>query len=103
MIQNDKVPIFSIILQWRCVESKVNNECFHYGLFAISPFRSGQANTIGNVVHKTQFGRVEKTCITCAKSEKITHEYSTILGIKKLMRNILINLKKIVLKSKSNS
>ncbi len=43
---------------------------------------------------------VEATCITCAKFEKVTHEYFTILGIQESIRDILINLKEIVLKSK---
>ncbi len=46
---------------------------------------------------------VEGTCIKRAKFEKVTHEYSTLLGIHELVHNILINLKEIVLKSKSNS
>jgi DNA-directed RNA polymerase subunit alpha len=90
MIRNEEVPVSARILQWRCVESKVDSERLHCGRFAISPFRSGQTNIIG-------------TCITRVKSEKVMHEYSTILGIQESMRDILINLKKIVLKSKSNS
>ncbi|KAH9547647.1 hypothetical protein CY35_11G045400, partial [Sphagnum magellanicum] len=46
---------------------------------------------------------VKGTCITLAKIEKVTHEYSTLLSIHELVHNILINLKEIVLKSKSNS
>ncbi|KAH9570793.1 hypothetical protein CY35_02G060000, partial [Sphagnum magellanicum] len=60
---------------------------------------SGQANIIGIVMCKTLLGRVEGTCITCAKFEKVMHQYSTILSIQELVHDILINLKKIVFKS----
>ncbi len=80
MIRNEEVPVFARILQWRCVESKVDSERFHYGRFAISPFRSGQANIVGIAVHRTLLGKVEGTCITCAKSKKVTHEYFYLHG-----------------------
>jgi DNA-directed RNA polymerase subunit alpha len=74
MIWNEEIPISAKVLQWRCVESKVDNECFHYGWFTISPFRSGQTNTVGIVVRKALLGGVKGTCITHAKSKKATHE-----------------------------
>jgi len=46
MIRNEEVLVSARVLQWRCVESKVDSERLHYGRFAISPFRSGQANTV---------------------------------------------------------
>ncbi len=61
MIQNEEVPISARVLQWRCVESKVDSECLHYGRFAISPFRSGQANIIGIVMRRTLLGGVKGT------------------------------------------
>jgi hypothetical protein len=39
---------------WRCVESKVDSERLHFGQFVISPFRSGQANTVGIAVLHAQ-------------------------------------------------
>jgi DNA-directed RNA polymerase subunit alpha len=54
-------------------------------------------------MRKSLLRGVKGTCITRAKCEKVTHEYSTILGIQESMCDILINLKEIVLKSKSNS
>jgi DNA-directed RNA polymerase subunit alpha len=103
MIWNEKILISIRVLQWRCVESKVDSECLHYGQFDISPFRSGEANMLGIVKRRSLLGRIEGTCIIGAKSEKVTHEYSTILVIQELVHDILINLKEIVLKSKSNS
>ncbi|KAK8483090.1 hypothetical protein V6N11_066527 [Hibiscus sabdariffa] len=42
--------------------------------------RSGQADTIGIAMRRALLGEIEGTCITRAKSEKIPHEYSTVVG-----------------------
>ncbi|GMN32485.1 hypothetical protein TIFTF001_041741 [Ficus carica] len=42
--------------------------------------RSGQADTIGIAMRRALLGEIEGTCITRAKSEKIPHEYSTIVA-----------------------
>nr|WKF49681.1 RNA polymerase alpha subunit [Iris fontanesii] len=86
-------------LQWKCVESRVDSKRLSYGRFILSPLRKGQADTIGIAVRRALLGEIEGTCITRAKSEKVPHEYSTIVGIEESVHEILINLKEIVLRS----
>nr|YP_010631880.1 RNA polymerase alpha subunit [Costus dubius]YP_010632056.1 RNA polymerase alpha subunit [Costus woodsonii]WBP61834.1 RNA polymerase alpha subunit [Costus dubius]WBP62098.1 RNA polymerase alpha subunit [Costus woodsonii] len=86
-------------LQWRCVESRVDSKRLYYGRFILSPLMKGQADTIGIAMRRALFGEMEGTCITCAKSEKVLHEYSTIVGIEESVHEILLNLKEIVLRS----
>nr|WKF50971.1 RNA polymerase alpha subunit [Iris vartanii] len=86
-------------LQWKCVESRVDSKRLYYGRFILSPLRKGQADTIGIAVRRALLGEIEGTCITRAKSEKVPHEYSTIVGIEESVHEILINLKEIVLRS----
>nr|UYP39145.1 RNA polymerase alpha subunit [Narthecium californicum] len=86
-------------LQWKCVESRVDSKRLYYGRFILSPLMKGQADTIGIAMRRALLGEIEGTCITCAKSEKIPHEYSTIVGIAESVHEILINLKEIVLRS----
>jgi DNA-directed RNA polymerase subunit alpha len=50
-------------------------------------------------MRRALLGEIEGTCITRAKSEKIPHEYSTIVGIEESVHEILMNLKEIVLRS----
>ncbi|KAJ0101151.1 hypothetical protein Patl1_04862 [Pistacia atlantica] len=50
-------------------------------------------------MRRALLGETEGTCITRAKSEKIPHEYSTIVGIQESVHEILMNLKEIVLRS----
>nr|AWH10964.1 RNA polymerase alpha subunit [Paeonia obovata]QOW39676.1 RNA polymerase alpha subunit [Paeonia obovata var. japonica] len=50
-------------------------------------------------MRRALLGEIEGTCITRAKSEKIPHEYSTIVGIQESVHEILMNLKEVVLRS----
>nr|QXO05785.1 RNA polymerase alpha subunit [Zeuxine nervosa] len=86
-------------LQWKCVESRVESKRLFYGRFILSPLMKGQADTIGIAMRRALLGEIEGTCITCAKSENVLHEYSTIAGIEESVHEILINLKEIVLRS----
>nr|AYP35040.1 RNA polymerase alpha subunit [Strelitzia reginae] len=86
-------------LQWRCVESRVDSKRLYYGRFILSPLMKGQADTIGIAMRRALLGEIEGTCITRAKSEKVPHEYSTIVGIEESVYEILLNLKEIVLRS----
>nr|YP_010724040.1 RNA polymerase alpha subunit [Isophysis tasmanica]WDW31167.1 RNA polymerase alpha subunit [Isophysis tasmanica] len=86
-------------LQWKCVESRVDSKRLYYGRFILSPLMKGQADTIGIAMRRVLLGEMEGTCITRAKSEKVPHEYSTIVGIEESVHEIFINLKEIVLRS----
>nr|QXM16243.1 RNA polymerase alpha subunit [Hedysarum polybotrys] len=95
----EKVKVSTRTLQWKCVESRVDSKRLYYGRFILSPLRKGQAETIGIAMRRILLGEIEGTCITRAKSEKIPHEYSTIVGIQESIHEILMNLKEIVLRS----
>lgn len=95
----EKITVSTRTLQWKCVESRADSKCLYYGRFVLSPLRKGQADTIGIAVRRALLGEIEGTCITRAKSEKIPHEYSTIIGIQESVHEILMNLKEIVLRS----
>nr|YP_010565780.1 RNA polymerase alpha subunit [Croton yunnanensis]UZC29428.1 RNA polymerase alpha subunit [Croton yunnanensis] len=97
----EKVTISTRTLQWKCVESRTdnNNKRLFYGRFILSPMMKGQADTIGIAMRRALLGEIEGTCITRAKSEKIPHEFSTITGIQESIHEILMNLKDVVLRS----
>nr|QYB22085.1 RNA polymerase alpha subunit [Phyllocladus trichomanoides]BBF91099.1 RNA polymerase alpha chain [Phyllocladus aspleniifolius] len=85
--------------QWKCIESREESKRLHYGRFILYPLCKGQANTIGLGMRRALLGEVEGTCITRAKFQNITHEYSAIMGIEESVYDILMNLKEIVLRS----
>nr|WBR76171.1 RNA polymerase alpha subunit [Ceratostigma minus] len=95
----EKIRVSTRTLQWKCVESRTDKKGLSYGRFILSPLRKGQAETIGIAMRRALLGEIEGTCITRAKSEKIAHEYSTIVGIQESVHEILMNLKEIVLRS----
>nr|WAS32428.1 RNA polymerase alpha subunit [Meconopsis pseudohorridula] len=95
----EEVAVSTRTLQWKCVESRVDSKRLYYGRFILSPLMKGQADTIGIAMRRALLGEIEGTCITRAKSEKIPHEYSTIVGIDESVYEILMNLKEIVLRS----
>nr|YP_010901548.1 RNA polymerase alpha subunit [Crassula tecta]YP_011003997.1 RNA polymerase alpha subunit [Crassula mesembrianthemopsis]WIL07129.1 RNA polymerase alpha subunit [Crassula tecta]WPS93175.1 RNA polymerase alpha subunit [Crassula mesembrianthemopsis] len=95
----EKVTVSTRTLQWKCVESRADSKRLYYGRFILSPLRKGQADTIGIAMRRALLGELEGTCITRAKSEKIPHEYSTLVGIQETVHEILMNLKEVVLRS----
>ena len=98
----DEVEVSTQILQWRCIESRMESKRLLYGRFAISPFRKGQANTVGIAMRRALLNEIKGASITYAEIKTIKHEYSTITGIQESIHDILINLKEIVLKSDSS-
>uniref|UniRef100_UPI0030E2FB24 RNA polymerase alpha subunit n=1 Tax=Ceratocephala orthoceras TaxID=286838 RepID=UPI0030E2FB24 len=95
----EEVAVSTRTLQWKCLESRADSKRLYYGRFILSPLMKGQADTIGIAMRRALLGEIEGTCITRAKSEKIPHEYSTIVGIEESIHEILMNLKEIVLRS----
>nr|YP_009668426.1 RNA polymerase alpha subunit [Calypogeia fissa]QCW59201.1 RNA polymerase alpha subunit [Calypogeia fissa] len=100
MIQ-DEIGVYTQILQWRCIESRMESKRLLYGRFAISPFRKGQANTVGIAMRRSLLNEIDGASIISAEIKKVKHEYSTISGIQESIHDILINLKEIVVKSDS--
>nr|YP_009454479.1 RNA polymerase alpha subunit [Daniellia pilosa]AUF70236.1 RNA polymerase alpha subunit [Daniellia pilosa] len=95
----EKVTVSTRTLQWKCVESRADSKRLYYGRFILSPLMKGQADTIGIAIRRALLEEIEGTCITRAKSDKIPHEYSTMVGIQESVHEILMNLKEIVLRS----
>nr|YP_009529983.1 RNA polymerase alpha subunit [Parasponia rugosa]ASR92830.1 RNA polymerase alpha subunit [Parasponia andersonii]ASR92909.1 RNA polymerase alpha subunit [Parasponia rigida]ASR92986.1 RNA polymerase alpha subunit [Parasponia rugosa]AXX77263.1 RNA polymerase alpha subunit [Parasponia rugosa] len=98
-MDQEKVIVSTRQLKWKCVESRADSKRLYYGRFILAPLMRGQADTIGIGMRRALLGEIEGTCITRAKSDKIPHEYSTIVGIHESVHEILMNLKEIVLRS----
>jgi len=77
----DETSISTQVIQWKCVESKTESKRLHHGRSVISPFKRGQANTVGIAMRRALLEEVGGANITCAKFEGVIHEYSTITGI----------------------
>jgi DNA-directed RNA polymerase subunit alpha len=72
-----------------------------HGQFVINSLRPGQGITIGNQLRRVLLGDLGGVAISSVRIAGITHEFSTIPGVREDILEILLNLKGIVFKSKS--
>ncbi len=66
-----------------------------YGKISIYPFERGFGHTIGNSLRRILLSCLEGAAITSCRIPNVTHEFSTIRGVKEDVIYILMNLKKI--------
>jgi DNA-directed RNA polymerase alpha subunit len=83
-----------------CRESVMENRRSFYGRFYIGPLEIGQGITLANALRRILLSELTGLAITSVEIEGISHEYSSISGVRESVLDILLNLKQIVLKSK---
>lgn len=88
--------------QIECIESKTEGTSKQYGRFTLDPLKPGQGITIGNSLRRTLLSDLKGTAIVAVRIAGVNHEFSTITGVREDVLEILLNLKEIVLKSKSD-
>lgn len=79
-----------------CLDSKVYNARDHWSRFVIDPLKPGQGTTLGNALRRTLLSELEGLAITAVRIAGVSHEFSTINGIREDVLEILLNLKEIV-------
>lgn len=84
----------------RCVKSETNPSGASHGQFVINSLKAGQGITIGNQLRRVLLGDLGGTVISAVRIAGVTHEFSTIPGVREDILEILLNLKGVVLKSK---
>ncbi len=85
-----------------CIETTIDNkDQSQYGKFVLEPLDRGQGSTVGNALRRVLLSNLEGTSITAVRIAGVAHEFSTIPGVREDVLDILLNLKKVVLKSHS--
>ena len=84
-----------------CIESKLDTPRDHYGKFVLEPLDQGQGITVGNALRRVLLSDLEGTAIVAVRIAGINHEFSTLVGVREDVLEILLNLKEVVLKSHS--
>ena len=74
-----------------------------YGKFTAEPFERGYGITIGNTLRRVLLSSIEGAAITSVKIEGSLHEFSTVEGVVEDVAQIILNLKKVVLKVHGNT
>ena len=85
----------------KCLKSeKIQSGAFN-GQFVINSLQPGQGITIGNQLRRVMLGDLGGVAVSAVRITGVTHEFSTIPGVREDILEILLNLKGIVLKSET--
>ncbi|MGQ9621398.1 MAG: DNA-directed RNA polymerase subunit alpha [Bacteroidales bacterium] len=74
-----------------------------YGKFEFRPLEPGYGITIGNALRRILLSSLEGYAITLVKIDGVDHEFSTIKGVIEDVTELLLNLKQIRFKRKTNN
>lgn len=85
----------------KCLKSEKIQSGACHGQFLINSLKTGQGITIGNQLRRVLLGDLGGIAISAVRIAGITHEFSTIPGVREDILEILLNLKGIVFKSKT--
>ena len=72
-----------------------------YTRFIAEPFEIGYARTIGNSLRRVLLSSIEGAAISSVKIKGVDHEFSTIKGCTEDVTDIILNLKRVLLKTYS--
>ena len=70
-----------------------------YTRFTAEPFEIGYARTIGNSLRRVLLSSIEGAAISAVKIKGVDHEFSTIKGCAEDVTDIVLNLKRVLLKT----
>lgn len=79
-------------------ERKTENE--HYAKFVAEPYEKGYGHTVGNSLRRVLLSSIDGAAVVAVRIAGVTHEYTTIEGIKEDVLEIVMNLKKLRLRLK---
>ena len=71
----------------------------NYAKFSAEPFETGFGHTIGNSLRRLLLGSLEGAAVTSVKVEGAQHEFTIVDGVVEDVTEIVLNLKKVKLKS----
>jgi len=74
-----------------------------YGRFVAEPFERGFGWTLGNSLRRILLSSVEGTAVTTIKIDNVQHEFSSIPGVVEDLSEIVLNIKKLVLRSNTRN
>jgi DNA-directed RNA polymerase subunit alpha len=72
-----------------------------YAKFIAEPFEAGYGHTIGNSLRRVLLSSLEGAAITSVKLDGVHHEFSAVDGVVEDVTDIVLNLKKVLLRSNS--
>ena len=74
-----------------------------YGKYTVSPLQRGYGTTLGNSLRRMMLSSLEGAAISSIKIDNVQHEFSTIPGVKEDVSEIVLNMKRIIVKLYSDA
>lgn len=87
---------FEIPKKLVCDEETLTAE---YGKFIAEPFERGYGVTIGNSLRRVLLSSLEGMAVTSIKIDGVAHEFASVPGVTEDVTEIVLNVKKLVLRS----
>ena len=87
--------------QVECVETKTDRDQSQTSKFVIEPLDRGQGTTLGNALRRVLLSNLDGAAVTAVRIAGVNHEFATVPGVREDVLDMLMNMKKIVLKSYS--
>ena len=78
-----------------CIDSQ---EDVSYGKYIVEPLERGYGTTLGNSLRRILLSSLPGTAATSIKIAGVQHEFSTVPGVKEDVTEIVLNVKKIIVK-----
>ena len=82
-----------------CIDSLADGS---YGKFVIEPLERGYGTTLGNSLRRVLLSSLPGTAVTTIKIAGVSHEFSTVPGVKEDVTEIVLNVKGIVARLHGN-
>lgn len=89
---------FMTQFQIECLKEQNISPTNHFASFSIGPLDPGQGITLGNCLRRTLLSELKASAIVTARISGVQHEFSTLVGVREDILEILLNLKEIVFK-----
>lgn len=80
---------------------KIEENTSNYGRLSLEPLERGYGMTLGNALRRVLLSSIRGAAITSVRIDGVLHEFSTIPGVREDVIEILMNLKHIPVRSKS--
>ena len=83
-----------------CVSSRIENSGQLYGCFKIGPFSRHQSLTFANALRRTLLADRSRCTLSAVQIHEVEHEFSSLMGVRESVVDILLNLEKLIFKIK---
>lgn len=92
-----------IELEKPVIECKQISEDGKYAQFVVEPLRRGFGNTLGNSLRRILLSSLPGAAATKVRIDGVLHEFTTVLGVKEDVTNIILNIKNLAMRLNSDT